>query len=95
MNDKLREEFEAMVEATLGLSVRRLPSGAYQSFGVYCAWEGWQASRAALVVEFPDSPGYYYNGAPASATSDPMKCWHEGYMRARERVEAAGVKVRP
>ena len=46
--EKMREQFEAWVEANLGLSIRRVPSGSYQSFGVYSAWEAWRASREAL-----------------------------------------------
>ncbi|WP_274604552.1 hypothetical protein [Pseudomonas typographi] len=30
--EKMREEFEAWVEANFGLSVRRNPAGTYQSF---------------------------------------------------------------
>jgi DNA segregation ATPase FtsK/SpoIIIE-like protein len=41
---KMRDAFESWAEANLGLSIRRNPSGAYQSFGVYSAWEAWQAS---------------------------------------------------
>ncbi|MBD1602558.1 hypothetical protein [Pseudomonas typographi] len=50
--EKMREEFEAWVEANFGLSVRRNPAGAYQSFGVYAAWEAWQASRAAWTCPY-------------------------------------------
>lgn len=48
------EKFEEFVENTLGLSVRKLPSGGYQSFGAHCAWEAWQKSREAQVIQLPD-----------------------------------------
>lgn len=56
--EKMREQFEAWVDVNLGLSTRRTPSGAYQSFGVYSAWEAWQGSRTALAVEWPDRHDY-------------------------------------
>lgn len=54
-NDKMRENFEAWAEEDLGLPMRRLASGDYQSFGISMAWKAWQASRAAVVVELPQS----------------------------------------
>jgi hypothetical protein len=77
---KMREEFEAWAEANLGLSIRRTPSGAYQSFGVYSAWEAWQASREALVIELPEPSGISADGF--------------GYREACVRaITATGLKV--
>ena len=77
--EKCREEFEVWAEENLGLSVRRTPSGAYQSFGVYSAWEAWQASREALVIELPDEDGMQGH------------LWAPDVVAA---MEAAGVKVK-
>ncbi|MBD1589759.1 hypothetical protein [Pseudomonas typographi] len=85
--EKMRTEFEAWVEANFGLSVRRNPAGAYQSFGVYAAWEAWQASRAAVVVELPSK----WN----DPTNSNMQSWDSGIDDARMAIEAAGLKVAP
>ncbi|KWT12048.1 hypothetical protein CFBP3846_03660 [Pseudomonas syringae pv. avii] len=52
-NEKIREEFEVWAESALGLSIRRNPAGGYQSFGVYSAWEAWQAYREEPAIELP------------------------------------------
>lgn len=93
--EKMREEFEVWAEDALGLPKKRLRTGGYQSFGMHSAWEAWQASRAAVVIELPDSPGSHYNGAPVSALLDPLQCWRDGYEMAAKRIEAAGLKVKP
>ena len=80
--EKCREEFEVWAEENLGLSVRRTPSGAYQSFGVYSAWEAWQASRKVLVVELPE---HYQYDSPGEVIPVLKDC--------RAAIEAAGVKV--
>ena len=52
------------------------------------AWEAWQTSRAALVVELPPL-----------VDAKPYACYESGRndMRGevREAIEAAGVKVKP
>lgn len=58
------------------------------------AADGYRDGKANFEVEFPDSPGHYYNGVPSSATADPMKCWRDGYARAIERFTDAGGKVK-
>lgn len=62
-NDKMRDEFEAWVaERAANTStgfypqlIRRsvLDDGVYMISWVDSAWEGWQASREALVIELP------------------------------------------
>ncbi|MBD1555240.1 hypothetical protein [Pseudomonas typographi] len=103
--EKMREEFEAWVEANFGLSVRRNPAGAYQSFGVYAAWEAWQASRAALVIELPQIVAYeagydslrdneYASQSGEFFDADEVFALHRS-MDVREAIEAAGVRVKP
>lgn len=82
MTDKAREEFEAwLVKANRSCASARNDSGGYSHYGTQSCWEAWQASREALVVEFPVFDDY-----PASIDAE---------MRESLRVviEAAGLKV--
>ena len=57
MSEKMREDFEGwFYEYSLpckGDWFKRDSCGDYYSPSTYYAWMGWQASRAALVVELP------------------------------------------
>ena len=64
--EKMREEFEAWYSKELGFredNAERMFSmfcddgetHEYYRLGVRSAWKAWQASRAALCVELPDS----------------------------------------
>jgi len=61
MYEKMRAEFEEWITSTpLEKPVHRNPEssgfpGQYRAYEVQLAWESWQASRAALVVELPKS----------------------------------------
>ena len=78
MDEKMRAEFEAWWREENG---NRL----------YCesAWRGWQASRAALVIELPEqiSKGYGY--------SEGDEYYNLALKRCRSQIEAAGVRVKP
>jgi hypothetical protein len=89
--EKLREEFEAWVRTewpAAPLHYRRdaLPAD-HPQFGNYVldtiqgAWTGWQASRAALVVELP----------PEAFSADPVGDaeWISGSNEMRSRCRAA------
>ena len=53
--DKMREEFEAWVSSkNLEISFGNYLDDEYDSTWTQVYWEGWQASRKALVVELPD-----------------------------------------
>lgn len=92
----MREEFEDWVKSMWpAQSLALFNDGEYQGFTVQHCWAAWQASRAAIEVEFPDSTGRYYNGCPASAIEDPMQCWRDGYKAAADRIKDAGIKVKP
>lgn len=59
--EKMRGEFEAWSaeHEFLGCCVvDRIGNGKYRDFDLQCAWESWQASRAAIEVELPD-PWFY------------------------------------
>lgn len=80
--ERSRDEFEIWAEENLGLRNRRMSNNEYQSFGMYCAWESWQASRAALVIELPQ----------ADTNID-----YHGYIsrqEAAEAIESLGLKVK-
>lgn len=54
--DKMREEFEAWTADHGffgGCYLNRNPEGGYHDVDMQYAWESWQASRAALVIELP------------------------------------------
>lgn len=99
MNDKMRAEFESAAEEHFWLQDLRgdydKAEQEYLDVIVQTAWEGWQGSRAALVVELPSSARMYFNGAPKSAYEDGISCWHGGLNSARAAIQAAGVRVKP
>ncbi len=52
--DKMREEFEAWVSSkNLETSFGNYAADEYDATWTQVYWEGWQASRKALVVELP------------------------------------------
>jgi len=65
-----REEFEKWAEENLGLSARKSPSGEYQSFGMYTAWMGWQASRPSMAIDWPNHYDYTNSDVAGAAILD-------------------------
>lgn len=94
INDKMREEFEAKFPLPAGVAWKE-SIGMYEvvdiwkldqaiTIGKYnWLWEGWQASREALVIELPEHYQYDNPGEAFHAIKD-----------CREAIEAAGVKVK-
>ena len=56
MSEKMREEFESWLMDNGQLALKE-DDGEYSFQHTRLAWQAWQASRAALVVELPDSTG--------------------------------------
>jgi hypothetical protein len=93
MSEKMREDFEKFAADHYLLCERSFERDQHQpdeylDTDCQLAWEAWQASRAALVVELPsrvDTKPYacYENG------------WNDMHDEARDAIEAAGVKVTP
>lgn len=92
-NDKVRAEFEAWM-ASQGLETEwQAERNAYKHFTAHFAYQAYQASRAALVVELPDD-----------GLEDCFREWRDscrddfdtGYCYATDRIvaaiEAAGVR---
>lgn len=95
--DKVREEFEAWVAdfhvgAPLTWYEYDVPEGhehhgaiIYEDWDVQNTWRAWQASRAALVIDLPETD---LTGAIGMTHKAVTK-------RCRTAIEAAGVKVKP
>lgn len=89
--NKMREQFEAWAHRKAVVSghqfmaflLARNADGSYQTTWVDSAWEGWQASREAVVVELPKFDDY-----PASMERDMRES-------LRSSIEAQGLKVTP
>ena len=77
-----REQFEAWTkcpqpEGTYDLT--RIPSGAYKNAETRVAFQAWQASREALVVELPKK--YVIDGVPVVTVAE-----------LKIRLDKAGIK---
>ena len=90
MSEKMREEFESWCLAN-GYTLRPAETncgiiieGDYGHPTVQIAWQAWQASRAALVVELPsDINGEYYADG-----------WNAALMCVEGMLEEAGVSYK-
>lgn len=94
----MREEFEAAVRAhqkaklgideeTMDAILERTSRGGYASIWLQGAWWAWQASRAALEVELPDTVANTGTLTSNAVLSYKREC--------RVAIEAAGVRVKP
>lgn len=81
--EKMREEFETSFVANLverhgeGFRVdamellkEKAPSGEYENYTPFIAWWAWQASRAAIEVEWPDQHTYTVPDCAGAAILD-------------------------
>lgn len=103
--EKMREDFEAWwVSRPHRKQPEKFQNGDYMAPAVLSAWEAWQASRAALVVELPQVVGF--EGAYDSHRDNEFSNYPDELMdcdevfalsrliEVREAIEAAGVKVK-
>lgn len=81
--DKMRDEFDAWARDNAMLLFVKVATGKYSSEKTELAWQAWQASRAALVIELP--PQWY----DAREDGDIMDA--NAVIAA---IEAAGVRVK-
>ena len=88
MIDKMREEFEKSPRFR-GMDFTRSATHPefYDSPYANGAWDGWQASRAELVIELPDYTSPYYGGDHFDECQYAADC--------EKAIEAAGLKVKP
>ncbi|MBF8642286.1 MULTISPECIES: hypothetical protein [Pseudomonas] len=88
----MREEFEKYCREDMGWSDDDLKSGLYRDTYFWQktadAWEFWQASRAALVVELPVPTMSQY------ANRHSYNCAVEALGWAKDAIEAVGVEVK-
>ena len=86
--DKSREQFEAEM-AKLGdcVDMRRAKNGdeEYMEWDVRLAWKMWQASRAAIEIELPDSTEF--DGPDMSGAQQAIS-------QIREMLTETGIKVK-
>lgn len=90
--ESMRAEFEewAIREYWLAeCALARKKSGEYRDSRAAFAWEAWQASRAALVVELhrPPTLDDFYDIGQFAASRDM-------YYACRRAIESAGVRVK-
>ena len=86
-----REQFEEWQLATYCGGVARLQRcsndpNTYYFSDVQLKWKTWQASRAALLIELPETE--YYGDSWSGAYALPTE-------ETRDAIEAAGVTVKP
>ncbi|AZE67745.1 hypothetical protein ACAW49_03070 [Pseudomonas sp. Env-44] len=88
MTDKMREEFEKSPRFR-GMDFTRSATHPefYDSPYANGAWDGWKASREALVIELPDYTSPYYGGDHFDECQYAADC--------EKAIEAAGLKVKP
>lgn len=78
--EQMRAEFEAWADGE-GYDLQRNELTDYETGATRIAWSGWQASRAALVIELPKP-------------QTTMVIEHLAIDVCRRRVEAAGVRTK-
>ena len=87
--DKSREQFhEYMLERPGAVGddiVRKLKNGEYVHIATQLRWEVWQASRAAVEIELPDSTEF--DGPDMSGAQQAIS-------QIRETLTETGIKVK-
>ena len=87
--DKSREQFEQFIQRKFGdlidQRVTKNGDGEYFSWDMQVAWLSWQASRAAIEVELPDS--IEFDGPDMSGAQQAIR-------QIRETLTETGIKVK-
>lgn len=90
-NDKMREEFEQSPRFR-GMDFQRAPEAPDYYLSPYAngAWDGWKASRAAVVVEpqWPFHHDYTNSDVAGAAVLDCRTAFEKA-------ARAVGIKVKP
>ena len=94
MSVKFRDEFEEWLIANTGFDTQRTAFAMtkqedqqYMCHRTNLAWQAWQASRAALVVELPeDEPGRYLDKY--------QEGWNDALDSVQNRLDEAGLKYK-
>ena len=97
MSARMQAEFEAEFKRKFPLTYQAALSGESKAHGdLSNAWWGWEASRQALEVEFPESP-YLPESEPASMTGYEIgeaqgRC--DMWQECKEAIRAAGIRIK-
>ena len=86
MSEKMRESFEGWAKSEsmyLGLDVK----GNYINTTTHLTWIGWQASRAALVVELPPEMEERF-------IDSYQEGWNDAISSCEQRIEDCGVSYK-
>lgn len=87
--DKSREQFEQFIQRKFGdlidQRVTKNDDGEYFSWDMQVAWLSWQASRAAIEIELPDSTEF--DGPDMSGAQQAIS-------QIREKLTETGIKVK-
>lgn len=97
MSQTSREQFEAWVKVrAVGtpagyhprlLKLCPLDENKYAISWVDASWEGWQASREALLIELPDIKNTFYPNTTERARAEEAVWW------CKRKIEAEGVRT--
>lgn len=90
--NKMREQFEAWHSGRYGWPLRNYAyywnGTCYEDEEFQLAWDSWQASREAVVVELPAERRIRHMPTP-----DENSSYNEALENCREAIEAQGLKV--
>ena len=93
MSEKMRDGFESWCLAN-GYTLRPAETncgiiieGDYGHPTVQIAWQAWQASRSALVVELPNEKGGRY-------LDSYQEGWNDAISSCEQRIEDCGVSYK-
>ena len=84
MSEKVRDEFELWARCEHGYCAGAKADGTYYVTKINDMWSAWQASRAALVVEFPPEREERF-------IDSYQEGWNDAIDSCRVRVESVGV----
>ncbi len=93
--NKMREQFETSPKFR-GMDFTRSSTHPdfYESPYANGAWDGWQASREAVVVELPPKIGAH-NTSEGGFVRPEAEHYDEAIDDCREAIEAQGLRVTP
>jgi len=90
MSDKMREEFLEWLQDVHGLESEWQPErNCFKDYAAHLAFQAWQASRSAVVIELP-----VINDKEWANTHAERSAMRDAIGLCKKRIEAAGVKCK-
>ena len=90
--DKQREEFEEKLSHDYGDdALLKNSDGDYVDWLTADLWDYWQASRAAIVVELPDTKN---DRARGCSSDDIAYGFNQGIDSCKDAIRAAGLSIK-